>query len=414
MPGHRTPMGIFSIIGRERWHHSNIYSGAPMPFMQRITWSGVALHLGVVPGYPASHGCIRLPSGAAQRLWGLTRIGERVVISPHEIQPSEFASPLLPTPKIQPSPALATSEKVTEIASAGNQPLPVASPQMLNPIEYAQALKVRAAADVAAAAKAVKEHSEHTNPKSEEVRRALAQLRAAEAARREAEARLAGRTKALAKAKTPSAKQAAEAAETAAQAHLTEAASKLDEINGSEALKSPEAREALDAERALNEARAALASAQAKAKEAERRVSPVSVLVSKKDNRVYVRQGLAPLLDAPAVIHDPEIPLGTHVFIATSQKDASTLGWSVVSMPTASAGSETPHTRHGRASPEQAPARLLSPSNPAQALQRIEIPKEVSERIAELLWTGGSLIVSDQPLSSETSDIGTDLVVTVR
>ena len=52
MPGHRTPMGIFTIIGRERYHSSNIYSGAPMPFMQRITWSGVAMHLGVVPGYP--------------------------------------------------------------------------------------------------------------------------------------------------------------------------------------------------------------------------------------------------------------------------------------------------------------------------------------------------------------------------
>ena len=61
MPGHRTPMGIFTIIGRERYHSSNIYSGAPMPFMQRITWSGVAMHLGVVPGYPASHGCIRFP-----------------------------------------------------------------------------------------------------------------------------------------------------------------------------------------------------------------------------------------------------------------------------------------------------------------------------------------------------------------
>ena len=69
MPGHRTPMGIFTIIGRERYHSSNIYSGAPMPFMQRITWSGVAMHLGVVPGYPASHGCIRLPAGAAERMW---------------------------------------------------------------------------------------------------------------------------------------------------------------------------------------------------------------------------------------------------------------------------------------------------------------------------------------------------------
>ena len=59
MKGHSTPMGVFSVIQKNKMHRSNIYSGAPMPFMQRITWSGVAMHLGVVPGYPASHGCIR-------------------------------------------------------------------------------------------------------------------------------------------------------------------------------------------------------------------------------------------------------------------------------------------------------------------------------------------------------------------
>ena len=59
-------MGVFSVIQKDRYHHSNIYSGAPMPFMQRITWSGVALHLGVVPGHPASHGCIRLPDAMAR------------------------------------------------------------------------------------------------------------------------------------------------------------------------------------------------------------------------------------------------------------------------------------------------------------------------------------------------------------
>ena len=118
MAGHRTPTGIFSIIGRERWHRSNIYSGAPMPFMQRITWSGVALHLGVVPGYPASHGCIRLPSGFAQQLWGMTKIGERVVISPQEVTPVEMANPLLPVPKMQPASALATENTLAKIATA--------------------------------------------------------------------------------------------------------------------------------------------------------------------------------------------------------------------------------------------------------------------------------------------------------
>ena len=56
MPGHPTPMGVFSVIQKHKLHHSNIYSGAPMPYMQRITWSGVAMHAGVLPGYPASHG----------------------------------------------------------------------------------------------------------------------------------------------------------------------------------------------------------------------------------------------------------------------------------------------------------------------------------------------------------------------
>jgi lipoprotein-anchoring transpeptidase ErfK/SrfK len=60
VPSHPTPLGVFSVISKKRWHRSNIYSAAPMPYMQRITWSGIALHAGVLPGYPASHGCIRL------------------------------------------------------------------------------------------------------------------------------------------------------------------------------------------------------------------------------------------------------------------------------------------------------------------------------------------------------------------
>ena len=71
-------------IQKNRYHRSNIYSGAPMPFMQRITWSGVALHAGVVPGYPASHGCIRLTHQFAAELWGMTRMGARVVVAPDD------------------------------------------------------------------------------------------------------------------------------------------------------------------------------------------------------------------------------------------------------------------------------------------------------------------------------------------
>ena len=66
VPGHPTPTGVFSVIQKDRWHHSNIYSNAPMYYMQRITWSGVAMHQGYVPNYAASHGCIRLPEAFRQ------------------------------------------------------------------------------------------------------------------------------------------------------------------------------------------------------------------------------------------------------------------------------------------------------------------------------------------------------------
>ena len=88
MPGHPTPMGVFSVIQKQKLHHSNIYSGAPMPYMQRITWSGVAIHAGVLPGHPASHGCIRMPMAFAVKMWNWTKMGARVVITPGEITPT--------------------------------------------------------------------------------------------------------------------------------------------------------------------------------------------------------------------------------------------------------------------------------------------------------------------------------------
>ena len=90
--GHPTPLGVFSVISKDRWHRSNIYSGAPMPYMQRTTWSGIALHAVVVPGHPASHGCIRLTNDFAIRLWHLTRRGTRVIIARDDVRPVEIAN----------------------------------------------------------------------------------------------------------------------------------------------------------------------------------------------------------------------------------------------------------------------------------------------------------------------------------
>src|SRR6202022_4495549 len=117
MRGHPTPMGVFSVIQKHKWHRSNIYSGAPMPYMQRITWSGVAMHAGVLPGYPASHGCIRMPMGFAVRMWGWTKMGARVVVTPGEMTPASFSHPLLVAQKIAPQPVVADEPKSDLIKS---------------------------------------------------------------------------------------------------------------------------------------------------------------------------------------------------------------------------------------------------------------------------------------------------------
>src|ERR1700731_4688475 len=125
MRGHPTPMGVFSVIQKHKFHHSNIYSGAPMPYMQRITWSGVAMHAGVLPGYPASHGCIRMPMAFAVKMWNWTKMGARVVVAPGEMSPASFSHPLLVTQKVVPgsaepqadAPAAPKTDKASDAAT---------------------------------------------------------------------------------------------------------------------------------------------------------------------------------------------------------------------------------------------------------------------------------------------------------
>jgi len=94
-PGHATPTGIFTILQKQVEHYSSLYDSAPMPYMQRLTWQGVALHAGNLPGYPASHGCIRLPAGFAKALYGETKVGMTVVITRQQTVPR-----VAPTPTI--------------------------------------------------------------------------------------------------------------------------------------------------------------------------------------------------------------------------------------------------------------------------------------------------------------------------
>jgi hypothetical protein len=91
--GHQTPTGVFKILQKDKNHHSSTYNNAPMPYMNRLTWSGVALHAGNLPGYPASHGCVRLPKEFAERLFGVTKLGMTVVIADDKSQPEEVTHP---------------------------------------------------------------------------------------------------------------------------------------------------------------------------------------------------------------------------------------------------------------------------------------------------------------------------------
>src|SRR3954464_4046013 len=99
--GRETPAGVFAVIEKDKDHHSTLYDDAWMPNMQRITWNGIALHGGPLPGYAASHGCIRMPYGFAEKLFDKTRIGMRVIISPDDAAPVDFSHPALFMPKAE-------------------------------------------------------------------------------------------------------------------------------------------------------------------------------------------------------------------------------------------------------------------------------------------------------------------------
>jgi hypothetical protein len=132
--GHETPTGVFTILQKNKEHYSNLYNNAPMPYMQRLTWGGIALHAGGLPGYPASHGCIRLPSEFARRLFGVTATGMTVVVAStasdlgKAANPSFFspvdpagrpiaAVPLTPTESLRWQPELAPEGPVSAVLS---------------------------------------------------------------------------------------------------------------------------------------------------------------------------------------------------------------------------------------------------------------------------------------------------------
>ena len=119
--GYETPAGIYSVVQKKAVHQSNVYEDGNMPFMQRITWTGIALHAGVLPGHPASHGCVRMPIAFAERLFGLTDIGLRVIVVRDDIAPADIAHPAL----FKPDPARREASLSPSVRpSVGKRPTP--------------------------------------------------------------------------------------------------------------------------------------------------------------------------------------------------------------------------------------------------------------------------------------------------
>jgi L,D-transpeptidase catalytic domain len=383
VPAHPTPVGVFSVIQKSILHHSNIYSGAPMPYMQRITWSGVALHEGVNLGHPASHGCIRMPHDFATRLWVLTRLGARVIIARPELRPSDFANARLFVHK-------EISPPVSDAAT----------PAIEKPIKTAQTVDDGRTIDAPTA-------------KPEEG--------AARAPERAKDA-----SGAAASAKPDGAASSITLRDTIGADLPTQNAGDPITATGSEAPPTHKPSAADAAPEAPSAAPASVPVPPAKPIEIVRTApkTPISIFVSGKDKKIYVRQEFSPLFSAPITIEHPDQLLGTHVFTAMEYLDDRTrFRWNVVSLPgeppkTLPKTSRVPviearFAKGKRLDDSVAPPSLPSPLTPQEALAHIEIPQDVIERISQLIIPGSSLIVSDQGLGEETGE-GTDFIVVAR
>ena len=372
--GRETPAGIFSVIQKVEDHYSNLYDDAYMPHMQRITWSGIALHGGVLPGRPASHGCIRLPFNFAERLFGATAMGMRVIVAPGDVAPVEFAHPLLFQPK--PGAAALAASRTAEAQEAAKK-----------------AVEARLAAGTA----------------FREATQAKAPVRAAENLKRRAEAQLATAETKLGSGISAEAKEQAEDTKAQAVAKIAELQLQWDVANA-------DLQQKLDAVTSAREAAATAETARAAAAEAARQIArelqPASVLISRKTQRLYVRQAFAPVFESPVTIADPDRPIGTHVFTAIERTtDDAKLRWSVVSLRGGRPPSDTvePQDRARGNSGRDVEPVPTNPDSAKAALDRIVIPQDALDRIAGIA-PRSSLIVTDEPLSSETGK-GTEFVV---
>jgi lipoprotein-anchoring transpeptidase ErfK/SrfK len=422
MRGHSTPMGVFSIIQKNKWHRSNIYSGAPMPYMQRITWSGIALHAGALPGYPASHGCIRMPMAFATKIWGWTRMGARVIIAPGEISPAEISHPLLAAQKPALVPVAAAAPQDVQASPKADKASADAKPQDLGlRPSAADRTKTQDKTQTADASNAMTKPAPATVMSDATPTKVETAVKAAEPeimTRRDLDAAIAK----VVELPTPEVKSAETVAEAPAKPEPAKTEAPKAEIAKADvapvAASVPDAKK--DETRPADAAKAEMSTASpAPAADATlKRSGQIAVLVSGKDGKLYVRQNFAPLFETPIAIKPSDRPLGTHIFTARIDKDdAKAFHWTAVSLPAVPhRADEDDNVSRRRKSTGAVEVKTRPlPNSAAEALDRLTIPADAMAQITEALASGGSIVVSDQGIAAggETGQ-GTEFVVPLR
>ena len=420
--GRETPAGIFSVVEKDKDHHSNLYDDASMPNMQRITWSGIAMHGGPLPGHPASHGCVRLPYDFAENLFDKTPMGMRVIISPDDAEPVAFSDPVLFAPNADaiaaaPGRAEKLAVEAAEAAKAADEAKKAgveaqrSTVALTASLRKAEWLNTRTDAELAYADK-VLAGARANQAKAEDFKQ-KASAKAQELGTQLDAAKADAKSKADVAGPPPGAAAAREAAtltaslrkvemlKTRAHAELADAEKMLAVANANQtraedqkqkaAAKASELKTQLDTAKADIKSKldvAAAAQSAAKAAEAKRSetakaardaklaLEPVSLFISRKTQRIYVRHGIEPGYDLPVRIRNPDKPLGTHIFTAVARTDAG-LRWTAVTIDNG--------------------------DDAKAALDRIAIPQEVLDRVAPTAMPRSSIVISDEPLNRETN-----------
>ncbi len=363
--GHTTPTGVFSILQKKRRHHSNIYSRAPMPFMQRLTWSGIALHESdSVPGYPASHGCVRLPRSFAKQLYGYTDLGAHVLITEEELILRPIADGDLFDPgDLEPGPDVDAGDTPSVVYLTTDTRHPDVAVDAVAEAGIGRSYVLRAGLGVGGTGSEQPDMSEPAEPL-----RILITRRTGREMVRDI------------------------------QELLNSLGYDAGDVDG---LIGPDTGNAIVRFQKEHD----LEPTGTVSVELARMLHEEAGVEDFSTGHIYVRRGFQPLFDAPVVLRKPEAPLGTHFLAALPSKSQSDgLRWVGATLKDEARPSVLSELRPA------GPSQIAMRASIAEALQRIDLPQALRSRLNAEMTSGSSLIITDHGISDETHK-GTDFVV---